>query len=107
METLNGFSVLHMFLYLAVGKLVFLPPREFPVYMEKTQNRSEKYLRLPNLPLTFHFSHYTARHRNSPAVLPLSPWQYHLFKELGTIIANMVGNLTHKIITTTCEPLGK
>lgn len=26
-KTLNGFSVLHMFSYLAVGKLVFLPPK--------------------------------------------------------------------------------
>lgn len=97
----------YTFLYLAVGKLVFLPPREFPVCMEKVQDRSEKYLRLPNLLLTFHFSHYPSRHRNSPAVLPLSPWRYHLFKELDTIIANMVGNLAHEIITTTCEPLGK
>lgn len=64
--------------------------------MEKIQSRSERYLRLPNLPLAFHFSHYPpSHHRNSPAVLPLSPQQYQLFKELLTIIANMAGSSTH------------
>lgn len=70
-ETLSGFSVLHMYFYLAVGKLYFLSPKGVSCVCGKIQNRSEKYLRLPNLLLTFHFSHYLSCHINSPAVLPL------------------------------------
>lgn len=89
---LTFFTCVHVFSCREVG--LSPPPREFPVYMEKVQSRSERYLRLPNLPLAFHFSRY-APPTNSPAVLPLSPQQYQLCKELLTIIANMAGNSTH------------